>query len=330
MTSFYSWRLWFLTFWGPTRADKDTYDHAHESPLVMMIPLFVLGGCAILAGLPLKGAFIGDGHDAFWKGALFYAEKNHVMHDFHKVPGWVVAAPLVMMLSGFVLAWYMYVRSPRRRSASPPSSPASTGSCSTKWYFDELYDLIFVRPAKWLGRVLWKQGDGRSSTASDLTACQAVIETTGKVVKLQTGYIYNYAFAMLIGVAALVSFYLFGGFPLMLGFGILTGLLVLPLVGALFIAFALRDDEAGVRNTRWVALWTTAAVFVLSLVAWSQFDIAKGGFQLVERKEWNRADRLAARRGRRVDAVRAAHGVPHALLHPRLVGIDHEAACAST
>jgi NADH-quinone oxidoreductase subunit L len=212
MTSFYSWRLWFLTFWGRTRADHHTYDHAHESPAVMMIPLFALAAGAILAGFPLKEWFIGHHHDAFWKGALAYAKENHILHDFHAVPGWVVAAPLVMMISGFALAWYMYVRSPQTPQRLAAEFPGVYRFLLNKWYFDELYDLIFVRPAKWLGRFLWKKGDGAviDGLGPDGVS-KAVLETTGKVVKLQTGYIYNYAFTMLIGVAALVTWYLFGG-----------------------------------------------------------------------------------------------------------------------
>jgi NADH-quinone oxidoreductase subunit L len=213
MTSFYSWRLWFLTFWGDTRADKHTYDQAHESPWVMMVPLFVLASGAILAGFPLKEYFIGHDHDAFWKGALAYGPNNHIMHDFHSVPGWVVAAPLVMMLSGFALAWYMYVRSPMTPVRIAAEFPGLYKFLLNKWYFDELYDLIFVRPAKWLGRVLWKKGDGAIIDGFGPDGVSsAVVRVTGRVVRLQTGYLYNYAFAMLIGVAALVTWYLFGGF----------------------------------------------------------------------------------------------------------------------
>jgi NADH-quinone oxidoreductase subunit L len=129
------------------------------------------------------------------------------------VPGWVVAAPIVMMASGFALAWFMYVRSPETPKRLASEFPGIYQFLLNKWYFDELYDRIFVRPAKWIGRVFWKQGDGRiiDGFGPDGVS-KAVIETTGRVVKLQTGYIYNYAFAMLLGVAGLVSVYLFGGF----------------------------------------------------------------------------------------------------------------------
>jgi len=143
---------------------------------------------------------------------LFYAKDNHVIHDIHDVPKWVVAAPLVMMLSGFALAWYMYVRSPETPKRFAAEFPGLYQFLLNKWYFDELYNLIFVRPAKWIGRALWKQGDGKIIDGFGPDGVSAtVLRTTGRVVKLQTGYIYNYALAMLIGVAALVTWYLFGG-----------------------------------------------------------------------------------------------------------------------
>jgi NADH-quinone oxidoreductase subunit L len=198
---------------GETRADKHTYDHAHESPWVMMVPLFVLAAGAILAGYPLKSAFIGSGHDAFWKGALAYGADNTIMKEYSKVPGWVIAAPIIMMVTGFLLAVYMYLRSPETPKRLAAEFPGLYQFLLNKWYFDELYDLIFVRPAKWLGRVLWKQGDGKIIDGFGPDGVSdAVLKTTGRVVRLQTGLIYNYALAMLLGVAGLVSWYLFGGF----------------------------------------------------------------------------------------------------------------------
>ena len=213
MTSFYSWRLFFLTFMGKSRADQKMLDQAHESPAVMMIPLVVLAAGAIFAGYPLKEYFIGHDHDAFWKGSLAYAQSNHIIHDIHNVPKWVVFAPLVMMLSGFLLAVYMYLISPSTPVRFASEFPGVYQFLLNKWYFDELYNLIFVRPAKWIGRFLWKQGDGKVIDGFGPDGVSAVVvRVTGQVVKLQTGYLYNYAFAMLIGVAGLVSWYLFGGF----------------------------------------------------------------------------------------------------------------------
>ncbi len=171
MTSFYSWRLWFLTFWGPTRADHHTYDHAHESPTVMMIPLFVLAAGAILAGFPLKEAFIGHNHDAFWKGALAYAADNHILHAYHEVPKWVVFAPLVMMISGFALAWYMYVRSPETPKRLAAEFPASTASCSTSGIStSSMTGSSCARPSG-SAASCGRRATVSSSTASARTAC---------------------------------------------------------------------------------------------------------------------------------------------------------------
>jgi NADH-quinone oxidoreductase subunit L len=212
MTSFYSWRLWFLTFWGNTRADRHTYEHAHESPAVMMVPLYVLAFGAVVAGFAFKSAFIGDGYEAFWKGSLFLSKDNHILHDMHEVPGWVILSPFVMMVIGFALAVYMYILAPGVPARLAARHRELYLFLLNKWYFDELYHRLFVRPAKWLGRRLWKDGDGRiiDGFGPDGVA-SGVLRVTGRVVRLQTGYVYNYAFAMLIGVAALVTWYLFGG-----------------------------------------------------------------------------------------------------------------------
>ena len=128
-----------------------------------------------------------------------------------------------------------------------------------KWYFDELYDFIFVRPALWLGRLFWKGGDGCVIDGFGPDGVSArVLDVTRNVVRLQTGYLYHYAFAMLIGAAALITWFMFaGGSALMASWPILSVTTFLPLVGALFILALRGDDEAGKRNARWVALWTT-------------------------------------------------------------------------
>jgi NADH-quinone oxidoreductase subunit L len=212
-TSFYSWRLFFLTFLGKPRADEKTMAHAHESPMVMLVPLGVLAFGAIFAGAAFKSGFIGDGYDAFWKGALFTGKDNHVLHDMHEVPGWVILSPFVMMVVGFLLAVWMYLLRPEVPAGIAARHGPLYRFLLNKWYIDELYDLIFVRPAKWLGRFFWKKGDGWLIDGFGPDGVSArVLDVTGRVVRLQTGYVYNYAFAMLIGVAALVTWYLFGGF----------------------------------------------------------------------------------------------------------------------
>jgi NADH-quinone oxidoreductase subunit L len=215
MTSFYSWRLYFLTFMGKTRADHHTYDHAHESPLVMLIPLGVLAAGAIFAGFPFAAKFIGHDYEHFWKGAVFMGEHNHTLHDMHdhaKLPGWVGWAPFTMMVAGFILAYCFYLKWPELPKGLARQHPALYRFLLNKWYFDELYDRIFVRPARCLGHFLWKKGDGMviDGLGPDGVSA-AVVRITGRVVKLQTGYVYHYAFAMLLGVAGFVTWYLFSG-----------------------------------------------------------------------------------------------------------------------
>jgi len=211
-TSFYSWRLVFMTFFGKTRADHHTYDHAHESPKVMLIPLVVLAAGAILAGFPLASKFVGDGFDAFFKGAIFMAKDNHILHDLHGVPFWVKASPFVMMVLGFVFAWLFYIQDPQRPVRLAETFPSAYRFLLNKWYFDELYDLIFVRPAKWLGSFFWKKGDGWLIDGFGPDGVSSLsLRIAGRAARLQTGYVYHYAFAMLIGVALFVTWYLFAG-----------------------------------------------------------------------------------------------------------------------
>jgi NADH-quinone oxidoreductase subunit L len=211
-TSFYSWRLAFMTFHGVARADHHTMEHVHESPNVMLIPLYVLAAGAILAGFLFKDFFIGHEEAVFWGTSIFRGEENHVIHEMHEVPAWVVWSPFVVMVIGFALAWLFYIR-----DTSIPEKLAAQHQplykfLLNKWYFDELYDLIFVRPAMWLGRVFWKKGDGFVIDGFGPDGVSArVIDVAGRAVKLQTGYVYHYAFAMLIGIAALVSWFMFAG-----------------------------------------------------------------------------------------------------------------------
>ncbi|MGE7470249.1 NADH-quinone oxidoreductase subunit L [Bosea sp. NPDC003192] len=232
MTSFYSWRLYFMTFegqprWGGHGHGHDDHAHAahahddnhghghghdhtpHESPLVMLIPLAVLSLGAVAAGFAFKEAFVGHDYEHFWKAALFTGKDNHILHAMHEVPKWVVASPFVAMLIGFVLAWYMYMRRPEIPGKLAAANPVLYKFLLNKWYFDEIYDFLFVKPAMWLGRFLWKKGDGAVIDGLGPDGVSArVVDVTNRVVRLQTGYVYHYAFAMLIGVAGLVTWYL--------------------------------------------------------------------------------------------------------------------------
>jgi NADH-quinone oxidoreductase subunit L len=210
MTAFYSWRLIFMTFHGPTRADHETYEHAHESPFVMLIVLAALGLGSVAAGFAFQHFFIGEGYKVFWGKALFEGQGNHILHALHEVPDWVSWAATVAMLGGFALSYLYYIAAPSLPDLTARVFRPIYLFLLNKWYFDELYDWLFVRPAFWIGRLLWKGGDGKiiDGLGPDGVA-NRVLWTTGRIVKLQTGYVYHYAFAMLIGVALIVTWFMF-------------------------------------------------------------------------------------------------------------------------
>ncbi len=219
-TSFYSWRLIFMTFHGKPRASADVMSHIHESPNVMLVPLYILAVGALFAGVVFYSAFMGHGHagdhevwyNEFWRTSLFAGPENNVLAEYSLVPLWVKWSPFVAMAVGFLTAWLFYIRSPYLPKELARQQPGLYKFLLNKWYFDELYDFLFVRPAMWLGRFLWKRGDGWviDRLGPDGIAAR-VNDVTNRVVKLQTGYLYHYAFAMLIGIAALITWAMFGG-----------------------------------------------------------------------------------------------------------------------
>jgi len=212
MTAFYSWRLIFMTFHGRTRADHHTYDHAHESPFVMLIVLAALGLGSVAAGFAFQKLFIGEGYKEFWGRALFEGEHNHILHAMHEIPNWAAWAATLAMLAGFALSYLYYIAAPSLPAATARAFRPIYLFLLNKWYFDEIYDWLLVRPAFWIGRLLWKGGDGKiiDGLGPDGVASR-VLWTTGRVVKLQTGYVYHYAFAMLIGVALIITAFMFAG-----------------------------------------------------------------------------------------------------------------------
>jgi len=250
-TSFYSWRLMFLTFYGQARGNKHTHDHAHESPMVMLVPLGVLALGAVFSGMVWYGSFFGhtdkvatfygipyaeagahgethvDGaetdhgdadaehgeaehHYAFagkpGEGAIYIAPDNTVLDDAHAVPSWVKTSPFVAMISGLFFAWLFYVKSPTIPARLAAQQKYLYNFLLNKWYFDELYDFVFVRPAKAIGRFLWKRGDGAVIDGGLNGLAMGIIPFFTRLAgKAQSGYIFTYAFAMVIGIAALVT-----------------------------------------------------------------------------------------------------------------------------
>ena len=220
-TSFYSWRLIFMTFHGKPRASADVMSHVHESPNVMLVPLYILAAGALFAGLVFYTQFIGSHHEPghldphytdFWKQSLFLGADNKILENFHNVPLLVKFAPFIMMVIGFVTAWWFYIKSPDMPVELARQHPGLYKFLLNKWYFDEIYDLLFVRPAMRIGYFFWKKGDGRTIDGLGPDGVSArVLDVTRGVVKLQSGYLYHYAFAMLIGAAVLITYMMFPG-----------------------------------------------------------------------------------------------------------------------
>jgi NADH-quinone oxidoreductase subunit L len=210
-TSFYSWRLMFVTFHGEPRAPREVMDHVHESPNVMLVPLYLLGLGAIVAGFVFSRYFIGHDEALFWGTSLYRAPENKIIAEMHQVPEIVGWAPTIAMALGFALSYLFYIRRTDLPAKLAAQNEPLYKFLLNKWYFDEIYDFLFVNPAKWLGRFLWKKGDGWliDGLGPDGVSSR-VVDITRGVVRLQTGYVFHYAFAMLIGVAALVTWFMFG------------------------------------------------------------------------------------------------------------------------
>jgi NADH-quinone oxidoreductase subunit L len=213
LTSFYSWRLIFVTFHGKSRADHHTLEHVRESPLVMTVPLGILALGALVLGLGFKGIFTGvEGVAGFFRDSIFSASNHKILEEMHHVPLWVASSATVMMLFGFLVAYWFYIRDPEVPKRLAERQDLLYRFLLNKWYFDEIYDYLLVRPAMWLGRVLWKQGDGWLIDGFGPDGVSArVIDVTNRVMRLQTGYLYHYAFVMLVGVAALITWFLVRG-----------------------------------------------------------------------------------------------------------------------
>ena len=234
LTSFYIWRLVYLTFFGTPRwaqsehiqhAVHDAHDHhdhhhddhahapahdgtagyhPHESPLNMLVPLGVLALGAVFAGFVFAPAFLSEGAGEFWKGALVFDET--LLHAMHHVPEWVKLAPAAVMLTGLLIATYAYLINPAFPAACVRRFGFLYRFLLNKWYFDELYDAVFVRPAMALGRFFWKQIDvGLIDRFGPNGAAWVVSLASRGAVRLQSGYLYSYALVMLVGLVGAIS-----------------------------------------------------------------------------------------------------------------------------
>jgi len=234
LTAFYSWRLAFMTFHGTPKWGADAHhaddhghdahaahaghdDHAHddhghdhkphESPLIMLIPLALLAVGAIAAGFVFVGDFVGHHENEFWRGAIFTAASNHVLHEAHNVPTWVKWSPLVVSTIGLLVAVWVYLLNEGMGARLAARRGPLWTFLYNKWFFDELYEATFVRAARFLGDVFWKVGDQKIIDGLGPDGVAAVSRAVGKRTgQLQTGYVYHYAFVMLLGVAGLLSY----------------------------------------------------------------------------------------------------------------------------
>jgi NADH-quinone oxidoreductase subunit L len=210
MTAFYSWRLLLMTFHGRPRAEAEAMAHVHESPKVMLLPLLGLALGAVATGYIGFELFVGDGREDFWRAAILVLPANDAIEAAHHVPAWVKLLPLVVAVAGIGLAYVMYVLQPSWPARLAARTRPLYLFLLNKWYFDELYDALFVRPAHLLGAGLWRSGDGAliDGVGPDGIAA-ATRDLSRRASRLQTGYLYHYAFAMLVGVVGLISWYLF-------------------------------------------------------------------------------------------------------------------------
>ena len=237
LTSFYSWRLIFMTFHGKYRGEKHVLEHAHESPAVMLVPLLLLAIGAIFAGGLFKSSFIGDDAGHFWGEAIggnSHVEMvvddhgqpvdDHAVVDTHAAPAdahgetadaegdhggghhppnWVIWSPFAATLLGFIGAWWFYLRNEGLGARIAARGGPLHSLLYNKWYFDEIYNFIFVKGARGLGDLFWKIGDVKIIDGFGPNGFAATtLATARRVAKAQSGYLYHYAFVMLIGVLA--------------------------------------------------------------------------------------------------------------------------------
>ncbi|HZF77574.1 MAG TPA: NADH-quinone oxidoreductase subunit L [Acetobacteraceae bacterium] len=210
LTAFYSWRLIILAFHGTPRADAHTMEHVHESPWVMLVPLLVLAVGAVFAGYVFYPLFVGQEQAAFWNEAIHNGPHNEVLEHAHHVPAWVPLAPTVVGIAGIAVAYLFYMFVPSLPGRIATSFRGAYLFLLNKWYFDELYDAIFVRPARRLAQVFWRTGDARIIDGVPNGAATLASDAARGVVRIQTGRVANYAFAMIIGLVLFVTLLLFG------------------------------------------------------------------------------------------------------------------------
>src|SRR6516165_5368433 len=211
LTAFYSWRLIFKTFHGELH-EREHYEAAHETAKSMLVPLAILAVGSITVGYPALAVFTGHGASEFFRQALTLGPAEKLFESAENLPLILSLLPTVMMIAGVLVAYQFYIRRPDIPVALARDQRPLYEFLLNKWYFDEIYDFLLVRPALWLGRLFCKGGDGFIIDGFGPDGVSArVLDVTRNVIRLQTGYLYHYAFAMLIGVAAAITWFMFAG-----------------------------------------------------------------------------------------------------------------------
>jgi len=212
LTAFYSWRLIIMTFHGTSRADETVLAHVHESPKVMLIPLMVLAVGAGFAGYIGYSSFVGHDAAQFWGNAILVLDSHQALEAAHHAPFWVKYLPLAVGLGGILLAYILYMWAPGTPALIVDRIRPLYTFVYNKWYFDELYDFLFVKPAFYLGRNLWKTGDGEIIDGVGPDGISAgTLNLSKRVARMQSGYLYHYAFAMIGGIIILITMYMWLG-----------------------------------------------------------------------------------------------------------------------
>ena len=209
LTAFYSWRVLLLTFHGNFNSSKEVLDHVHESPFVMLIPLFVLALGAIFSGWYFYNDFVGYNWKEFWGNSIFISEKHKAFKLAHYVPLWVKYLPIFLAILGILCAYLFYVLNPNLPKILSKKFFPIYNLFFNKWYFDELYDYLFVKSFIKFGNFFWKKGDeGTIDRFGPNGISKLVKNISSKSIIIQSGYIYHYAFAMLIGLVVLITWLL--------------------------------------------------------------------------------------------------------------------------
>ena len=217
LTAFYSYRMLFMTFHGDSRAGEKVMAHVHESPQVMTVPLIILSVGAIFSGYLGYDLFVGDGGEGFWRASILALPSHDALADTHyaswyiKITPYIQITPLVMAMLGILLAFITYSKFPGLADSAAERFPRLHAFLYNKWYFDEVYNRLFVRPTLVLARGFWKSGDGRLIDGIGPDGIAASVLRVGRrAAALQSGYVYHYAFAMIIGVVGFISWHLYG------------------------------------------------------------------------------------------------------------------------